>query len=629
MSDDEPGGEILSSHDDEPLYDGSPVASPPRRRTGVVVGSAALALTLMVGVGVYAAGRISDSGAEPETVLPGSTFAMVKVDLQPGGSQRAAIRDFARRFPAAKIGDVDDLREALVKPVLDSAGLDYATDVKPWLGRRAAVAGFPGPDGKPQVVAALQVTNVQKAKAALAKSKDGVFVAEQGDFLLVALDQSTLDLARAATAEESLAEAADFSSDLRALTGDQVAVAWMDNRRAITAMVAGFGMIEPDGGNPRHLDDYIDTLDSAAPGRVTIGLHATSTYVELLGVSTGHANKSATGRPDDLRRLPDTTVGALYVRDPHGIAANGISGFDLPAQAFGGFGFGVLPYWLFSRGGVGPMTDVPIRPPSPCPTTPSDEHGDAFCYDETPDFCMTLEEDEDCPEPPSKECIAKFEKWVKGDTSKPPPTCMGMPSPFPPLSTPSGRALTHGLLSRATVAGQDAQEEGDDFGSLLWGLREDLGQGIADDLLPTLRGDTTVVLGSLPAVGTDRASDFAVLADVSDDNPAEKFADSFKAAFSQRFAEDPVGVVDESRLVLASDAAYLDRLGTGGLGSSELFKLAMGDLDDVQVAVFANLERVRDAVPGYPADLRPVSAVGVSIGQHDGNGYLRIRVVSR
>jgi hypothetical protein len=56
----------------------------------------------------------------------------------------------------------------------------------------------------------------------------------------------------------------------------------------------------------------------------------------------------------------------------------------------------------------------------------------------------------------------------------------------------------------------------------------------------------------------------------------------------------------------------------------------MGDLGDhVQLAVFANLERVRDNVPGYPVELRPVSAVGVSIGQHDGNGYLRVRVVSR
>jgi hypothetical protein len=81
---------------------------------------------------------------------------------------------------------------------------------------------------------------------------------------------------------------------------------------------------------------------------------------------------------------------------------------------------------------------------------------------------------------------------------------------------------------------------------------------------------------------------------------------------------------------MASDTAYKDKLGTGNLGGTELFELATGDLgDEVQVSLFANLERVREAVPGYPAEMKPVRAIGLSSGVQDGQGYIRLRVVAR
>jgi hypothetical protein len=614
-------GEILSSHDDEPPYDGSAVASPRRRRTGVVLGSAALALTLVAAAGVYTAGQLSGGGAQPESVLPGSTFAMVKVDLEPGGDQKAAIREFARRFPASGIPDVAGLRDKLVRSMTESWGLDYATGVRPWLGRRAALAAFEGADGKPHTVAVLQVTDAQGAKTALGKAEDETFVAERGGYLVVAQDQRSLDLAIAAAEDGSLADADEFSSDLAALDGDQVAVAWVDNRRAVDAMSIEFRDMA-EGMDDGFLDRQMKQLEAAAHGRIVLGLHATSTYVELQGIASGDSRKPATGRPDDLRRLPDTTIGALYVRDPKGLSATGLGGFDLPARTIGPFGFGVMPAYLFGgheETGFGPSEPMP--PPVPCPTQSGGDDAVVYCFDNYP-----CPEGEDCFRPPpiSPECQKQMEQWASGDMDAPPPPCVRVrpPSPAKAKPSPSGRALTSSLL------GDDTDD--DDLGQVFGELMEAMFPAVQDDLMPVLRGDTTVALGSLPAPGTGRAPDMALVADVSDERAAAEFADGFKAAFSKQFAEEPSCDVKDGRLVLASDAAYRDRLGTDGLGESALFKTAMGELgDQVQLAAFANLERVRDAVPGYPDELRPVSAVGMSLGQHDGHGYLRLRVVSR
>lgn len=628
---DDAAGDILSSHDDEPPYDGSPVTTARRRRSGVVLGSAALAVTLVAGIGVYSAGRLSGGGAQPESVLPGSTFAMIKFDLDPGGDQKTAIGKFARRFPAAKISDVEGLREKVLNGLAESSRLDYRADIKPWLGRRAALAAFSGPDGKPHVVAALQVTDPQQAKVALDKAKDDVFVAQRGGFLVLAGDQQSVDLAVAAADVKALADVDAFSSDIAALDGDQAVVAWVDNERAVAAML--FDVREQfDGQEDEFFQRQIKSMEAAARGRIVLGLHATSTYVELQGIARGDTRKPATGRPADLLRLPDTTIGALYVRDPKGLGANGISGFDLPMQTFSPFAIGwTFPALLF--GGYDGEEFAPGEPvaPLPCPTpSPGADVDDYYCggIPGIPEECLSASGAEGCPRPPgmSPECLKALEKWSPGDKSKAPlPECAEAFLPPPTRSPkPAGRALTSALVGGA------GPEDDDEFGQAFAEFFAVLMPEIQNDLVPLLGGNTTVALGSLPAPGTDRAPDLALIADVSDERAAAQFADQFKARFSEQFAEQPTSEVKDGRLVLASDAAYRDRLGTGGLGDSELFRLAMGDLgDQVQIAVYANLERVRDNVPGYPADLRPVSAVGASIGQHDGHGYLRVRVVSR
>jgi hypothetical protein len=56
----------------------------------------------------------------------------------------------------------------------------------------------------------------------------------------------------------------------------------------------------------------------------------------------------------------------------------------------------------------------------------------------------------------------------------------------------------------------------------------------------------------------------------------------------------------------------------------------MGSLGEhVEVAVFVNLEVVRDITPGYPREWLPVSAVGLSSSREGADSVFRIRVVSR
>ena len=70
--------------------------------------------------------------------------------------------------------DPANLKDALLGAMFDDNSqsdqkVDYAADVKPWLGSSAAVAVFVDANQQPQSVGILQVTDAAKAKASLAK----------------------------------------------------------------------------------------------------------------------------------------------------------------------------------------------------------------------------------------------------------------------------------------------------------------------------------------------------------------------------------------------------------------------------------------------------------------------------
>ena len=101
----------------------------------------------VVAGGAWAATSFFATGAQPAEALPDSTVAYLSVDLDPSGGQKIEAIKTLRKFPGfadnVDLETDDDLRERLFEEITSSGeceGLDYAADVEPWLGSRAAMA---------------------------------------------------------------------------------------------------------------------------------------------------------------------------------------------------------------------------------------------------------------------------------------------------------------------------------------------------------------------------------------------------------------------------------------------------------------------------------------------------------
>lgn len=256
-----------------------------RVRTLALVGGlvAIVGGTAAVGGGWLAFSKLNGGGPQPESVLPADTIAFVKVDMNPSGAQKVAAVRFALRFPDAKgkVSEGSDLRQVAFEKMQDDGdfkGLDYATDVAPWVGDRFGVGLLPGASSKdkPIAVMVLAVTDEEKAKASLpqltAKSKTACGVRD--GFAVCSEDKTTVTLLTEADQGATLADAPGFSSDMEALGEDGVAAAWVDlsqvSSLADEAHIATglLGARVPDG---------------QAGGRLAVALRFAGPHLELAG----------------------------------------------------------------------------------------------------------------------------------------------------------------------------------------------------------------------------------------------------------------------------------------------------------------------------------------------------------
>jgi hypothetical protein len=130
----------------------------------------------VIGGGAWAATSFFATGSQPAEALPDSTIAYFSVDLDPSGGQKIEAITTLRKFPAFRdeidLETDDDLRERLFEEITESGeceGLDYAADVKPWLGSRGAIAAVDLGGEEPSPVGVIQVTDAGKAEDGVAK----------------------------------------------------------------------------------------------------------------------------------------------------------------------------------------------------------------------------------------------------------------------------------------------------------------------------------------------------------------------------------------------------------------------------------------------------------------------------
>lgn len=193
------------------------------------------------------------AGADRAAALaPANSAFYVNLYLQPSNGQQMNLSGLIGRLPGfADEASLDEKVDQIVQNLLSGSGLDYRTQVKPWLGDQVAIAGRPGSadPAEMETVAIAEVRDAEAARASVAEvvgDSDETFRAESyggvdlqvGDTATYAFVDEMLVIGTsvdevhavidASGGADSLADRADFRAAMDALPADHLASAFVD-----------------------------------------------------------------------------------------------------------------------------------------------------------------------------------------------------------------------------------------------------------------------------------------------------------------------------------------------------------------------------------------------------------------
>ncbi|MDQ2837785.1 MAG: DUF3352 domain-containing protein [Actinomycetota bacterium] len=213
----------------------SPPTPPERGRRRWMLASLMSLLLLLIGGGGIASYQVlNGGGTQPDEVIPASAVAFAKLDLNPSASQKIAAARLLNRIP--KLGGFSgsgDWREAMFRSLSDNgslpAGVQFDRDIKPWLGKRLAVALLPTlADGAPEVLVAAQTTDEAQARVGIARFGTDYGVSFYRGYAVIARSQQVADEAVSSAKVASLASARNYVSDMQQVGSLGVASGWVD-----------------------------------------------------------------------------------------------------------------------------------------------------------------------------------------------------------------------------------------------------------------------------------------------------------------------------------------------------------------------------------------------------------------
>jgi len=351
------------------------IERPPRRNLAAIVVSL-VAVLAVIGGGVAYVGyhKLASSGAQPDQWAPASSIAYIKIDLDPAASEKIAALRFEQKFPdAPHVTSADQLKDALLSEAFaqPTTDINYATDIKPWLGNRVALAAYPDANGKIQLVGILQLKDATQAKAGLTKliqtpggdaSMSTAGFAIEDDYAVVGQSQATVDAAVAAARTSSITASNQYAADVATLGGDRIVTAWADLgaaskyvAKAAASQLSSLGALSTlssgsdsgAGSDPGSSTDPSGSTDSLPPnsilgtlgsvgglsqlsgaqgltnevkGRLVLGLSLQSGYAEISGRIVGGDTTGIQSQNADAGAL----LGQLPAGSVAGVAVSGI-----------------------------------------------------------------------------------------------------------------------------------------------------------------------------------------------------------------------------------------------------------------------------------------------------------------
>jgi hypothetical protein len=316
---------------------------PPRRNVAAIVVSLVAVLAVIAG-GVAYVGyhKLASSGAQPDQWAPSSSIAYIKIDLDPAASEKIAALRFEQKFPdAPHVTSADQLKDALLSEAFaqPSTDIDYATDIKPWLGDRVALAVYPEASGEIRIVGILQVKDATQAKAGLTKlihtpGDDAMSTAGfaiEDDYAIVGQSQAVVDEAVAAARTSSITASNQYASDVATLGGDRIVTAWADlggvekyvakreaSQLSSLGALGGLGTLGSLGGLSQL--SGAQGLTNELKGRLVFGLSLQSGYASISGRLVGGDTSTFQSQNADA----GTLLGQLPAGSVAGVAVSGI-----------------------------------------------------------------------------------------------------------------------------------------------------------------------------------------------------------------------------------------------------------------------------------------------------------------
>jgi Protein of unknown function (DUF3352) len=279
-------------------YPGAEPAPRPRRKLPWILGAAVAVLLLLTVGGAFAAYQVlNGGGTQPDQVVPADAIAFVKLDLNPSASQKIAAARFLHRIPklGSGFGGSSDWRKAVFDGLSSSdslpPGVSYDRDVKPWLGKRAAVAILPKlHDGTPELLLVLQCTDDAKARAGIARFGSDNGVSFYHGYAVVAENKQIADEAVASAKASNLAGSVHYSADMKQLGSLGVSSGWADLGAAVKL------------GGPTN------RLNLATTARLAYTVRLTADSADLIGKFYGLSNTGTPVASPDLSGLPASTA---------------------------------------------------------------------------------------------------------------------------------------------------------------------------------------------------------------------------------------------------------------------------------------------------------------------------------
>ena len=254
-------------------------------------------------------GGKSSEAKKAAAMVPSTALAYVSMAVNPSDSQKSDIDGILAKFPKASQKTFDGARDQLLTKAVQQLGLNYQTDVKPWLGDELSVAVLPNTPN-PSPVGLIKSKDDVQAKAALDKAAkspnfDATYKIINGYVVVVQKkDAALLDTVarQAGTSSSSLGSQDKFTRVVDKLSGDRLVTAWADGHSLLALAKA---KLKSEVGK-----SHVDLSGLPDIGSAAADLHAVSSGAVISGLVETPGNTGG-GQMTITNNLPSDTLGAI------------------------------------------------------------------------------------------------------------------------------------------------------------------------------------------------------------------------------------------------------------------------------------------------------------------------------